>query len=240
MDQLAILLTCLNSLINSSIIDSLTAKRLGIISEAMLCMTGRVTMLGISRWTEKGGSYRTIQRFFKTCIPWEHLNWSLIKAKISKTGVLLIAGDTTTVTKSGKTTFGIGKFFSSIYSRAIPGISFQVLSLINVDKRKSSPVLVEQVMPKPKGKKENKRKKTKKKGPGRPKGSKNKDKRDVALNAELMQIKAMLIKLLSLIGGTIKPIYFVYDAALGTNAAVQMIHQIGQGLQLISKLQYNS
>ena len=28
-------------------------------------MTGRVTMLGLSRWAEKGGSYRTVQRFFK-------------------------------------------------------------------------------------------------------------------------------------------------------------------------------
>ncbi|RKU12652.1 IS4 family transposase, partial [Candidatus Poribacteria bacterium] len=28
---------------------------------ALLAMTGRVTMLNISRWTSKGGSYRTIQ-----------------------------------------------------------------------------------------------------------------------------------------------------------------------------------
>jgi hypothetical protein len=31
-----------------------------LICEAMLAMTGRVTMLGIARWTEKGGSYRTL------------------------------------------------------------------------------------------------------------------------------------------------------------------------------------
>jgi len=31
---------------------------------ALLTMTGRVTMFGIARWTEKGGSYRTIQRFY--------------------------------------------------------------------------------------------------------------------------------------------------------------------------------
>ena len=36
----------------------------------MLVMTGRVTMLGISRWAGKGGSYRTVQRFFSTVIPW--------------------------------------------------------------------------------------------------------------------------------------------------------------------------
>ena len=35
---------------------------------AMLAMTGRITQLGISRWTNKGGSYRSIQRFFHTTI----------------------------------------------------------------------------------------------------------------------------------------------------------------------------
>ena len=47
--------------------------------EAMLAMTGRVTMLGLSRWTEKGGSYRTVQRFFKEKIDWSALRWQLIK-----------------------------------------------------------------------------------------------------------------------------------------------------------------
>ncbi len=28
-----------------------------------------LTMLGISRWTEKSGGYRTIQRFFATTLP---------------------------------------------------------------------------------------------------------------------------------------------------------------------------
>jgi hypothetical protein len=30
---------------------------------AMLAMTGRVTMLGLSRWAEEGGSYRTFSAF---------------------------------------------------------------------------------------------------------------------------------------------------------------------------------
>ena len=42
---------------------------------AMLVMTGRVTMLGLSRWAGKGGSYRTVQRFFSTVIPWAMLFW---------------------------------------------------------------------------------------------------------------------------------------------------------------------
>ena len=42
---------------------------------ALLAMTGRVTMLNLSRWTSEGGSYRTIQRFFNTVIPWGTVYW---------------------------------------------------------------------------------------------------------------------------------------------------------------------
>ena len=41
-----------------------TLNQLAIIVEAVLAMTGRVTMLGLSHWAEKGRSYRTVQRFF--------------------------------------------------------------------------------------------------------------------------------------------------------------------------------
>jgi putative transposase len=44
--------------------------------EAVLAMTGRVTMLGISRWTEEGGSYRTVQRFFNTGVTAIGATWS--------------------------------------------------------------------------------------------------------------------------------------------------------------------
>ena len=112
-------------------------RQLMIISEALLAMTGRITMLSISRWAGKGGSYRTIQRFFMSNIQWDALNWAIIKRSLSVEGVILAAGDATTVTKSGKKTYGLGRFFSSIYSRAVPGIAFQTLSLIDVTTRLS-------------------------------------------------------------------------------------------------------
>jgi putative transposase len=52
-----------------------TWRQLSRIALALLVMTGRVTMLGISRWAGKGGSYRTVQRFFATVIPWAILFW---------------------------------------------------------------------------------------------------------------------------------------------------------------------
>ena len=41
-----------------------TLRQFSTIIVALLAMTGRVTMLGISRWAGQGGSYRTVQRFF--------------------------------------------------------------------------------------------------------------------------------------------------------------------------------
>lgn len=225
-------------------------QQLSIISEALLMMHGRVTMLGISRWTKKGGSYRTIQRFFLSKIDWPALNWALMKPAFQKRqGATLIVGDATTVTKSGTKTFGLGRFFSSIYSRAVPGIAFQTLSLIDVASRTSWPLLVEQMKPKPKPTalpKAGKKKRSKssstgadiKRKRGRPKGSKNKNRREVELNTEMTQVKSLLKQALGLIGDTLQPVYFVYDGAFGNNAAVQMTRQVG--LHLISKLRNDS
>jgi putative transposase len=50
-----------------------TLRQFSRIALAMVVMTGRVTMLGLSRWAGQGGSYRTVQRFFATVIPWATL-----------------------------------------------------------------------------------------------------------------------------------------------------------------------
>ena len=44
-------------------LDATSLRQLGAIVPAFLSMTGRVTMLGISRWTDEGGSYRTCSVF---------------------------------------------------------------------------------------------------------------------------------------------------------------------------------
>ena len=37
-------------------LDETSIKQLAVIVKAMITMSGQVTMLGVSRWTEKGGS----------------------------------------------------------------------------------------------------------------------------------------------------------------------------------------
>jgi putative transposase len=102
-----------------------TLNQLALVVEAVLAMTGRVTMLGLSRWTEKGGSYRTVQRFFKEKIDWPVLRWQLVKqhaAEVKK--VWLLTGDEVVVTKSGKETHGLGIFFLRSTTSRSPACAF--------------------------------------------------------------------------------------------------------------------
>jgi len=43
-------------------------RQLSQVVYGMLVASGRITMLGLSRWTEKGGYYRTIQRLYHTIL----------------------------------------------------------------------------------------------------------------------------------------------------------------------------
>ena len=124
-------------------------------------------------------------------------------------------------------------------TRAIPGIAFQTLSLINTRTGQSWPLLIEQIAPKATSKKAAScQDKTQKRGRGRPKGSQNKNRREIKLNAEMSQVQRMLTQLLTCIGDTLSPVYFLYDGAFGNNAAVQMTRRVG--LHLISKLRHDS
>ncbi len=230
-----------------------TLAQLNVIVTALLAMTGRVTMLGISRWTGEGGSYRTVQRFFNTPIAWVKVHWCLIRhCFLSSDDVFIIAGDETVVTKSGKITYGIDRFFSSLYEKAVPGLSFFTISLISTKNRTSFPLMIQQIVrseekttcsedlsstENSKGD-QNKSEPKKRKGPGRPKGSRNKKKEDVDLSPYLCFIQSMLKKVLQIIGNCTILDYIVFDGAFGNNNALQMVKQCRK--HLISKLHRNS
>jgi len=236
MADIIAVLQCLDQCLSKT-----TLRQLVCIVPAMLAMTGRVTMLGISRWTGEGGSYRTVQRFFNTLIAWGKVHWFFIRHHLlDPEDTILIAGDETVVTKAGHKTYGLDRFFSSLYGKPVPGIAFFGLSLISVKQRVSHPVMMEQVIKpepekqEPRPSKSAKKQDQKERSAGRPKGSKNKNRCDVELSPYLLQIQAMLHSLLRLVGADIQPIYCVLDGAFGNNYALQMLRQCS--LHLISKL----
>ena len=79
-----------------------TLRQLCEVVFAVLSMTGGVTMRNISRWTSKGGSYRTIQRFYNTVIPWGTLCWVFFREYLfDPESVYLLAGDESIVDQIG-------------------------------------------------------------------------------------------------------------------------------------------
>jgi hypothetical protein len=220
-----------------------TRRQLSRIALAMLVMTGRVTMLGISRWAGKGSSYRTVQRFCATVIPWATLFWVFFRHHVYRPGeVYLLVGDEVVATKAGKQTYGLDRFFSSLYGKPVPGLAFFTLSLVSTQQRHSFPIRVEQVVRSTAEKAASKARaaakkatpSTAKRRPGRPKGSKNTPKAEVTLTPELSRIARMLAALLQLVAGLIPLRYLVLDGHFGNHNALHLARQCD--LHLISKL----
>ncbi len=118
-----------------------TLRQLCEVVFAGLALTGSVTLRNISRWTPQGGSYRTIQRFYNTLIPWGTLCWVFFRTYLfDPDAVYLFAGDETLVPKSGDKTHGLSRFFAAPYGKTIPGLAFFAVSLLSVQQRRSYPL----------------------------------------------------------------------------------------------------
>lgn len=221
-----------------------TLRHFGLIAHALLCMTGRVTLTGIARWTDKGARVRTLQRFFATALPWPHIFWLFFRHHhFHPDEIYILAGDETVVSKAGKTTYGLDRFFSSISQRVIPGIAFFSFALVSTTSRRAIPLCIEQVVrtdaekaaskaPTPSKHPQSKRK------VGRPKGSQNKTKTEHTLSPELQRIERILHDLLALLGSTVAVTYLALDGHFGTGPAIGMVR--GSGLHIISKLRSNA
>jgi len=220
-----------------------TLRPLSRIPLAVLVMTGRITMLGLSRWAGTGGSYRTVQRLVSTVIPWAILFWVCFRHHgHCPDAVSLVAGDEVIVTKAGKHTHGLDRFFASLYGKPVPGLAFCTVALGSVQKRRSLPMRVEQVVRSDADKAASKAQAAAKtpqapnakRRPGRPKGSTNHPKAPVPLTPELVRIKAMLTALLQRIATVLSVTSLVLDGHFGHHNALAMARPCG--LPLMSTL----
>ena len=234
-------LLCLQSEVSMT-----TIRQFSHIALALLAMTGRVTMLGISRWAGQGGSYRTVQRFFATTLPWANLFWLFFRTHLFRADdVYLLAGDETVVTKAGTHTPGLDRFFASLYGKSVPGLAFFTLSLVSTTERRSFPIAVEQVVRSAEEKAAAKAKAatkvakpTVKRKVGRPKGSTTKASATRELSPELTRIQRQIRALLERIGGVLPLTYLVLDGHFGNANALEMARACK--LHLISKLRADS
>jgi putative transposase len=222
----------------ASVVPATILQQMSQVIYGMLISHGRITMLEISRWTETGGSYRTIQRLYHTPLLWLQIQWVFFVSQLQKPNdEYIAAGDEVVFGKAGKETYGMGRFFSSLQNRVIPGLSFFVFSVINVNERQSYPIQAVQMV---KGKEERKKKEEKKsvekekRSVGRPKGSKNKKSEKPTLSPELLRIQPVLAAFLVVLKGVLAVQYLVMDGHFGNYPSAWMVLQTS--LQFVSKL----
>ncbi len=213
-----------------------TLRQLNHIVFAVLCIPDRVTMLSIARWTERGGSYRTVQRWYHTPLDWAAILWTIVQVYLLKPdGDYLLAGDEVVISKAGKTTHGRGRFYSSLAQRPINSVSFMAVSLIDVQARQSYPLQVEQreppapveepVEPPPKRKR------------GRPKGSKNYVKPVPKLTPDLTLLQGIIRGITARIAPlTVK--HIVLDGHFGNYPATYAVRETD--LHIISKMRHDA
>jgi putative transposase len=223
------------------LVDKTTLRRMSHVVFGMLVASGRVTMLGLSRWTEQGGSYRTLQRFYQSVLPWAALHWVFFRKRFLKLeDDYLVAGDEVVVSKAGTKTYGLDRFFSGLQQQVIPSLSFFTFALVNIREAQSYPIQTTQMVKSAAEKAARQAKahpvKTtaEKKKPGRPKGSKNKAKQAVVLNPELVRIQKALHTLLETVGTVLSLKYVALDGHFGNYPSACMVRQAN--LHLISKL----
>ena len=220
------------------VISATSLRQLSQVVYGMLISNGRITMLELSRWAEKGGSYRTIQRLYHTPMLWLHIQWILFTSQFHQTDrEYIAAGDEVVFGKAGKETYGLGRFFSSLQNRVIPGLSFFVFSVIAVKERQSYPIQAVQMVKEKEESKKKEEKKTVKQGKnsvGRPKGSKNKKSEKPKLSPELLRIQPVLQAFLAVLKGVLAVQYLVMDGHFGNYPSAWMVLQTG--LHFVSKL----
>jgi hypothetical protein len=127
----------------------------------------------------------------------------------------VLAGDEVVVSKAGKLTHGLGRFYSSLAQRPIPGLSFLVLSLVDVQQRRSYPLRIEQRLP---ARRAETVAPAPKRGRGRPKGSKNHVKAAPTLTPELKLLGNLLRATLNRIA-PLDVKHLVPDGCFGTSPA---------------------
>lgn len=220
------------------VVSATILQQLSHVIYGMLISNGRISMLEISRWTEPGGSYRTIQRLYHTPLLWLQIQWIFFTSQLQKPGhEYIAAGDEVVFGKAGKETYGIGRFFSGLQNRVIPGLSFFTFSVIDVKERQSYPIqavqMIKEKQDKSKKEKE-KSSKAEKRPVGRPKGSRNKRTESPTLSPELLRIQPVLQAFLTILKGVLAVPYLVMDGHFGNYPSAWMVLQTG--LHFVSKL----
>ena len=235
------LLQCLQPAVTKT-----TRRQCSRIVLAMLVMTGRVTMLGLSRGPGQGAVIGRCNAFSPRssrgppCSGCSFVSMCTVPRMSTSWSAMNLA------TKAGKQTHGLDRSFSSLYGKPVPGLAFFALSLVSTQQRRSFPTASSRSCAT-----------TRRKQPARPKRQPRRQQsavRTVVLGVQRAArthpkptdpsrrsycvLQAWLDALLHLIAGVVPLTSLVLDGHFGNHNALQMARQ--HNLHLISKLRYDA
>ncbi len=96
----------------------------------ILALRGRVNYRNLSRYCDY--SERTLARQFQCQFHWPLFNHLAMKSALKPGSTLIAAQDATFIPKSGKKTYGLGRFFNGCAGRAERGLEVSTLAVVDV------------------------------------------------------------------------------------------------------------
>lgn len=226
-----------------NILSSANIRMIFEIVQGFLCISYGGGVRTVSRYTNY--SERSIFRFISKSINWKEVFVRIFAQFVYKEGaVYLLAADETVEGKSGKSTYGCARFYSSILQMAVPSVCLFGFSLIEIGTKKSYFMGFNQVVYTDKDRERIAAQKEAKaagkgKAKGRKKGTKNtpKEEKEEYETASFRAFKAFFLDIMSLLSGlipNIKVAYLVIDSAYGNLQYLKLAQE--KGLCIISKL----
>lgn len=134
-----------------AILNSLTGIRKSqktfmlILFKTVLALSGRVNFLNLSRYSEL--SEKTYSRNFRRHFDFTAFNSRIIETVYNTSHQYILAGDASFIPKSGKYTYGLGKFWNGVQSRSMPGLEISSFALVDVTHKHAYTLKVDQVAP---------------------------------------------------------------------------------------------
>jgi DDE superfamily endonuclease len=108
-------------------------KFLATLFVTILVLRGRVNFRNLSRYCDY--SERTIARQFREPFDWPDFHQRVLMTALDSHSALVSAHDASFIPKSGKQTFGLGRFFTGCASRAERGLEISTLAVVDVTRR---------------------------------------------------------------------------------------------------------
>ncbi len=118
-------------------VEEQVVKKMSAILLAVIGMSCAVTVRSIARVS--GIKERTLHRFYNTSLDWNKIRWDMFEEHFRKTvgTVFLFIIDEVVEDKDGDCTAGQGYFYSGLLSRVVKGVSFLVVTMVDVNTSQS-------------------------------------------------------------------------------------------------------